>query len=39
MENPYEGPAVGGQEENTENRVFISHNVLQDRVLRVKVKS
>lgn len=21
MENPYEGPALGGQQENTENRV------------------
>lgn len=27
MENPYEGPALGGQEENTENRVKTYYTV------------
>lgn len=33
MENPYEGPAIRGQEENTENRVkknIINTSVLND---------
>lgn len=27
MENPYEGPSLGGKEENTENRVKTYHTV------------